>query len=70
MSIAKSQAYQKRAYNPNDWITRDEAIQLLGVTRQSFKNLLYSGKIPDKYISVGPTSAKFFYKPGLMGFDN
>lgn len=69
MAIATSKAYQKRAYNPNDWISRDEAISLLGITRQSFKNLLYAGKIPDKFISVGPTGAKFFCKPGLMGFD-
>jgi len=70
MAIATSKAYLKRAYNPSEWISRDEAIQLLGVKNQTFKNMLSTGKIPDKYISTGPTGAKFFYRRGLMGFDN
>lgn len=68
--MTPSKAFQKRAYKAEDWISRDEAVKLLGIKSQSFTNLLSAGKIPDRYITKGVTGAKFFYRPGLLGFDN
>ena len=68
MSVSK--AFTKRAYKKEDWISRDEAIALLGIKPQSFSNLVYTGKIPDRYISKAVTGVKFYYRPGLLGFDN
>jgi hypothetical protein len=65
-----SLVFKKKASKVEDWISRDEACKLLGIKPSTLSVYLCSGKIPDKYVSTAVTGSKFFYKPGLLGFDN
>lgn len=68
--MVTSKAFQKRAYKAEDWITAEEASKLFGITPKSLGNMVWAGKIPARYISIGIGGKKFFYRPGLLGFDN
>jgi hypothetical protein len=62
--------FKKKASKVEDWISREEACKLLGIKSTSLTNYIISGKIPDRYITKTVTGSKFFYRPGLLGFDN
>ncbi len=65
-----SKPFKKPEYKAEDWIKFDETMELLNVKKSTLFSIISRGKIPDKFISKGVNGAKFFYKPGLMGFDN
>ena len=64
----KTGPFQKPPYNAEDWITREQVCELLKIKPKTLSNMLSAGTIPGKFISTGPSGAKFFHRPGLMGF--
>ncbi len=50
-----------------EYIGEAEACELLGITRRTLYNYVYSGKIPVDYYTTGIGGNKFFDKKKLMG---
>jgi hypothetical protein len=50
-----------------EYVNEGEACELLGITRRTLYNYVYSGKIPVDYYTTGVGGNKFFDKKKLMG---
>lgn len=53
--------------NDTEMINEREACELLGITKRTLCNYIYSGRIPVDHYSVGVGGNKFFFKNKLMG---
>ena len=68
--MANYKPFRKPAYKADEWIDRDAVCQLLKIKPKTLANYVADATIPDKFISTGPTGVRFFYRPGLLGFDS
>jgi excisionase family DNA binding protein len=50
-----------------EYINEGEAAELLGISRRTLYNYVYSGKIPMDHYTTGIGGNKFFDKQKLMG---